>query len=438
MPTAELSGIYAGLIVAALLGLLALGVWIGPALVGAGLITMVLFSTKLPGDAMATTMFGSITAWTLTALPLFIWMGEVLYRSRISEYMFKGLAPWMSLLPGRLLQVNVAASMVFAAISGSSAATCATVGKITIPELQKRGYPENMIVGSLAGAGTLGLLIPPSIIMIVYAVSADVSINKLFAAGVIPGIVLGGMFMFYNGVWALLNPGKIPADDLKMTFGERMKASLHLLPVLLLICAVLGSIYTGIATATESATIGVLGAFILAAFHGGVTWEFFKGTVVGAMRTTTMIMLIIAGASFLGLAMGFSGIPRHLAEWVGKFGLSQGDLLIALTVLYVILGCLLDGISIVLLTMAVVMPMTKAVGIDPLWFGIYIVIVVEMGQITPPVGFNLFVLQNALKRDIGYVSRAALPYFFIMLLMLLIIWLWPGLVSWLPSRMTNA
>ena len=438
MPTAELSGLYAVLIVAAMLGLLALGVWIGLALLGSALLGMLLFSTKLPGDAMATTVFGSVTGWTLTALPLFIWMGEVLFRSRISETMFRGLAPWMSPLPGRLLQVNVAASMVFAAISGSSAATCATVGKITIPELQKRGYPENMMIGSLAGAGTLGLLIPPSIIMIVYAVAADVSINKLFAAGVLPGLVLGGLFMLYNGAWALANPGKIPADDLRMTLAARLRASLSLVPVLLLIGAVLGSIYAGIATATESATIGLIGAFILAAFQGGVNREFFMRTVVGAMRTTTMIMLIIVGASFLGLAMGFSGIPRQLAEWVGKYGLTQGQLLIALTVLYVILGCLLDGVSMVLLTMAVVLPMIKAAGIDPLWFGIFIVIVVEMGQITPPVGFNLFVLQNLLKRDIGFVSRAALPYFFIMLFMLLVIWWWPGLVSWLPSRMTNA
>ena len=438
MPTAELSGLYALIIIGALLGLLALGVWIGLALTGTALLAMLLFSTRLPGDAMATTVFGSVTAWTLTALPLFIWMGEVLFRSRISEYMFRGLAPWMSPLPGRLLQVNVAASMVFAAISGSSAATCATVGKITIPELQKRGYPENMMVGSLAGAGTLGLLIPPSIIMIVYAVSADVSINKLFAAGVMPGLVLGGLFMLYNGIWALLHPSQIPSDDLRMSLVGKLRASLALLPVLLLIAAVLGSIYAGIATATESATIGVVGAFILAAFQGGVSWAFFRRTVIGAMRTTTMIMLIIAGASFLGLAMGFSGVPRMLVEWVGKLGLGQGELLIALTVLYIILGCLLDGISMVLLTMAVVLPMTNAVGIDPLWLGIFIVIVVEMGQITPPVGFNLFVLQNALKRDIGFVSRAALPYFFIMLLMLVIIWYWPGLATWLPGRMGNA
>jgi tripartite ATP-independent transporter DctM subunit len=435
MTGAEPAGLYAALIIAALIGLLAAGVWIGLALFGTGLVAMLLFSTRLPGDAMATTVFGSVSAWTLTALPLFIWMGEVLFRSRVAESMFRGLAPWMALLPGRLLQVNVAASMVFAAISGSSAATCATVGKITVPELRRRGYPESLMLGSLAGAGTLGLLIPPSIIMIVYAVAADVSINKLFAAGVLPGLVLGGLFMLYNAGWALLNPGRIPADDLRMNLRERIRASASLLPVLLLIGAVLGSIYAGIATATESAAIGVVGAFVLAAFHGGVSWDFFVRTVVGAMRTTTMILLIIAGASFLGLAMGFSGVPASLAAWVGKLGLSQGELLVVLAIVYIVLGCLLDGISIVLLTMAVVLPIVKAAGIDPLWFGIFIVIVIETGQITPPVGLNLFVLQNMARRDIRFLSFAALPYFLIMVLMLLIIGWWPQLVSWLPSRM---
>lgn len=438
MPIADASALYAVLVIVVLFVLLALGVWIGLALVGTALVAMLLFSTNRPGDAMATTAFASVSGWTLTALPLFIWMGEVLFRSRISEYMFRSLAPWMSPLPGRLLQVNVLGSMVFAAVCGSSAATCATVGRITIPELRKRGYPENMMIGSLAGAGTLGLLIPPSITMIVYAVAADVSINKLFAAGVCPGIVLGGLFMIYNAGWALVNPNKIPSNDLRMTFAQRLRASVGLLPILLLIGAVLGSIYAGIATATESATVGVVGAFIIAAFQGGVNRKFIMRTVIGAMRTTTMIMLIIIGGAVLGLAMGFSGIPRQLAEWVGAFALAPGQLLIALAVLYLILGCLLDGITMVLLTMAVVLPMITAAGIDLLWFGIFMVVLVEMAQITPPVGFNLFVLQNAFQRDIGVVSRAAFPFFLIMLVMLFFIWWWPGLVTWLPSQMRNA
>jgi tripartite ATP-independent transporter DctM subunit len=430
----EISAFYATLTVLALVGLLALGIWVGLALMGTALVAMLLFSARLPGDAMATTVFGSLSAWTLTSLPLFIWMGEILYRSRVAESMFRGLAPLMALMPGRLVQVNVGASMIFAAISGSSAATCATVGRITLPELRSRNYPDRLVIGSLAGASTLGLLIPPSIIMIVYAVAADVSINKLFAAGVIPGIVFGVVMMAYNAIWAGLHPGSIPADDQQMRLFERIRASVHLLPVLLLIGCVLGSIYGGIATATESAALGVVGALVLAAWQRSLSWSFFRDTVYGAMRITTMILLIVAGAAFLSLAMGFSGIPALIAESVSRWQLSPGFLLIALAIFYIFLGCILDGISMVLLTMAIVLPMVKAAGIDLIWFGIFIVFVVEMGQITPPVGFNLFVLQNATGRDLAYVSRAAFPYFLLMILMLFVIWHWPALVSWLPDQ----
>jgi tripartite ATP-independent transporter DctM subunit len=433
----EISALYVLITVGALFGLLALGVWVGLALMGTAFVAMMLFSARLPGDAMATTVFGSLSAWTLTSLPLFIWMGEILYRSRVSESMFKGLAPLMALMPGRLVQVNVGASMVFAAISGSSAATCATVGRITIPELRKRNYPDRLVIGSLAGASTLGLLIPPSIIMIVYAVAADVSINKLFAAGVIPGIVFGCVLMAYNAIWSWVRPGSIPADDMGMRLAARIRAAAHLLPVALLIIVVLGSIYGGFATATESAAFGVVGAFLLSALERAFNWRFFVETVYGAMRTTTMILLIVAGAAFLSLAMGMSGIPALLAQWVGSLGLSAGLLLVALALFYILLGCVLDGISMVLLTMAIVLPMVKHAGIDLIWFGIFIVFVVEMAQITPPVGFNLFVLQNATGRDIAYVSLAALPYFLLMIAMLFVIWQWPGIVSWLPAQIGN-
>ncbi len=433
----EISTIYVLLTVGTLFGLLALGVWVGLALMGTALIAMTLFSARLPGDAMATTVFGSLSAWTLTSLPLFIWMGEILYRSKVSESMFKGLAPLMALMPGRLVQVNVGASMVFAAISGSSAATCATVGRITIPELRKRNYPDRLVIGSLAGASTLGLLIPPSIIMIVYAVAADVSINKLFAAGVIPGVVFGCVMMAYNAVWSWARPDSIPADDIRMSLASRIRATAHLLPVMLLIVVVLGSIYGGFATATESAAFGVVGALVLAGFERALSWRFFVETVYGAMRTTTMILLIIAGAAFLSLAMGMSGIPALLAQWVGSLGLSTGMLLVALALFYILLGCVLDGISMILLTMAIVLPIVNGAGIDLIWFGIFIVFVVEMAQITPPVGFNLFVLQNATGRDIAYVSLAALPYFLLMIGMLFVIWYWPAIVTWLPARVGN-
>jgi len=436
--TADPSGTLAvAAIVGAMLLLLGLGVWIGLALTGVALVASLLYSTRMPGEAMATTIFGSLSSWTLTSLPLFIWMGEILFRSRISEFMFRGLAPWMAPLPGRLMQVNVVGSAIFAAISGSSAATCATIGKITMPELSKRGYPIEMVVGSLAGAGTLGLLIPPSIIMIVYGVTADVSINRLFIAGVVPGILLALLFMLYVGGWSMLHADRIPRNDLRLGLRDKLRASTDLAPTVLLIVAVLGSIYAGIATATESAAVGVLGALVLSIAQGGFSWRVFVDTVVGAMKTTTMIMLILAGSSFLTIAMGFTGIPRALADWVGQFGLSQGQLLVALTLLYIVLGCLLDGISMVLLTMAVVLPIVTAAKIDLLWFGVYIVIVVEMAQVTPPVGFNLFVLQSMTRRDIGFVSRVAFPFFVMLLLFVGLIYLFPEIVTWLPRQMAK-
>ena len=438
MPIGDVSGLLlAAAIVGSMLALLGLGIWIGLALIGVSLVAMVFGSTRMPGEAMATTIFGSLSSWTLTSLPLFIWMGEILFRSKISESMFRGLAPWLGPLPGRLLQVNVVGSAIFAAISGSSAATCATIGKITIPELEKRGYPEEMVVGSLAGAGTLGLLIPPSIIMIVYGVTADVSINKLFIGGVVPGVVLALLFMVYVGAWSLAHGDRIPPNDVRAGFAERLRASAGLMPAVLLIAAVLGSIYAGFATATESAALGVLGALLLSVAHGGFGWRSFVATIMGAMKTTTMIMLILAGSSFLTIAMGFTGIPRDLAAWVGELGLSQWQLLLALTVLYVVLGCLLDGISMVVLTMAVLLPVVKAAGFDLLWFGIYVVLVVEMAQVTPPVGFNLFVLQNLTRRDIGFVARASLPFFAILLLMVVLIHQFPALVTWLPAQMSR-
>lgn len=421
-------------VVGAMLLLLGLGIWIGVALVGVSLVSMLLFSTRMPGEAMATTIFGSLSSWTLTSLPLFIWMGEILFRSRISEYMFRGLAPWVGSLPGRLMQVNVVGSAIFAAISGSSAATCATIGKITLPELERRGYPPEMVIGSLAGSGTLGLLIPPSIIMIVYGATADVSINKLFIAGVVPGIILALLFMAYVGAWSIRHAERVPVNDLRMNFAQKIRASVGLLPTVALIAAVLGSIYVGFATATESAALGVLGALVLSVLQGGFGWRTFAETITGAMKTTTMIMLILAGSSFLTIAMGFTGIPRSLAEWVGHLGLAQWQLLTALTVLYVILGCMLDGISMVLLTMAV-LPVVNAAGFDLLWFGIYIVLVVEMAQVTPPVGFNLFVLQSLTRRDIGFVARVAFPFFLILMLLVVLIYWMPGIVTWLPSKM---
>ena len=423
------------LLIVTLFLILGSGVWIGLTLSGVAWIGMQLFASRPAGDAMAVTIWGASSSWTLTALPLFVWMGEILFRTRLSQDMFRGLAPWMQSLPGRLLHVNVVGCAIFAAVSGSSAATCATIGKMSLPELKRRGYPEGISVGSLAGAGTLGLLIPPSIIMIVYGVSADVSIAQLFIAGVLPGILLALLFSGYLVVWALLNPGLVPPADERMSLRAKLRESRYLIPVILLIVAVLGSIYGGIATATEAAAVGVVGALGISAAQGSLDWRTFKESLLGGTRLYCMIALILAGAAFLTLSMGYIGLPRHLAEWIAGLGLSQWQLLLALLGFFILLGCFLDGISMVVLTMGVILPTILKAGIDPLWFGIFIVLVVEMAQITPPVGFNLFVLQGMTGRDIGWIARVTLPFFFLMIVAVALIYVFPQLVTWLPAQM---
>lgn len=423
------------LLVVSLFGFLAGGVWVGLTLAGTAWIGMELFSTRPAGDAMAITIWGASSSWTLTALPLFLWMGEILFRTRLSQDLFTGLAPWLNKLPGRLLHTNVIGCAIFAAVSGSSAATCATIGKMTLPELKKRGYPDNMVIGTLAGAGTLGLLIPPSIIMIVYGVAAEVSIAKLFIAGIIPGIFLAILFMGYIIFWAWRNPSQVPPADAEMTFRQKVYQSRNLIPVMLLIASVLGSIYSGVATATEAAAIGVLGSLIISGFQKSLNWETFKASILGATRLYCMIALILAGAQFLTLSMGYIGLPRALAEWIGSLGLSQFWLIIVLMVFFIILGCFLDGISMVVLTMGVLLPTVQAAGIDLIWFGIFIVFVVEMAQVTPPVGFNLFVLAGMTKRDLPYIARVSLPMFFLMVFAVLVLYFVPELATLLPQHM---
>ncbi len=423
------------LLILVLFAMLGSSVWIGLTLAGVAWVGMQLFSSRPAGDAMAITVWGSASSWTLTALPLFVWMGEILFRTKLSESMFKGLAPWVSRLPGSLLHTNVIGCTIFAAVSGSSAATCATIGKMTLPELKRRGYPEDITIGSLAGAGTLGLLIPPSIIMIVYGVSADVSISRLFIAGVFPGILLAGLFSGYLAVWAMLNKSRVPPPDIAMTFSQKLAESRHLIPVVLLIAGVLGSIYSGIATATEAAAVGVVGSLILSTVQGSMNWATFRESLLGATRLYCMIALILAGAAFLTLSMGYIGLPRHLASFVASLGLSPFMLIVALSVFYIILGCFLDGISMVVLTMGVILPTVQAAGIDLVWFGIFIVIVVEMAQITPPVGFNLFVLQGMTGKEITWIARVTMPFFFLMCAMVLLLWFFPQIATWLPGKM---
>lgn len=418
-----------------LFALLGAGLWVALALLGVGIAGMALFSNAPLGLVMATTMWGHGNNWALAALPLFIWMGEILFRSRLSEDMFAGLAPWMNRLPGQLLHVNVFACGIFAAVSGSSAATAATIGKLSLPELKERGYPEKMVIGTLAGSATLGLLIPPSIILIVYGVATEQSIARLFVAGVLPGLMLVALFVGFLAVWSMLNRHRLPDESENVPFRERLRRSRRLIPVLLLILGVIGSIYAGLASPTDAAAVGVVLALILSWSSGSLTFQTFKDGLMGAMVTSCMIAFILAGASFLTVAMGFTGIPRTLAEWIGAMELSTFTLLAALTIFFVILGCFLDGISVVVLTASVIMPMVLDAGIDPLWFGIFLVIVVEMSQITPPVGFNLFVLQSLTGRDILSVAVAALPFFCLMVVAIVLIIIFPEIVTYLPGQM---
>ena len=418
-----------------LFAFLGAGLWVALSLLGVGIAAMALFSNAPLGLVMATTMWGHSNNWALAALPLFIWMGEILFRSRLSEDMFAGLAPWMNRLPGQLLHVNVFACGIFAAVSGSSAATAATIGKLSIPELKERGYPEKMVIGTLAGSATLGLLIPPSIILIVYGVATEQSIARLFVAGVLPGLMLVALFVGFLAVWSLLNRHRLPDESENVPFRERLRRSRRLIPVLLLILGVIGSIYAGLASPTDAAAVGVVLALILSWSSGSLTFQTFKDGLMGAMVTSCMIAFILAGASFLTVAMGFTGIPRTLAEWIGSMELSTFPLLAALTIFFVILGCFLDGISVVVLTASVIMPMVLDAGIDPLWFGIFLVIVVEMSQITPPVGFNLFVLQSLTGRDILSVAVAALPFFCLMIVAIILIIIFPEIVTFLPGQM---
>ena len=421
--------------ISVLLIFLGSGIWVAISMVGVSSIGMMLFTTRPVGDAMATTIWGASSSWTLTALPLFVWMGEILFRTKLSENLFEGLSPWMQKLPGGLVHVNVVGCALFAAISGSSAATVATVGKMSIPELRKRKYPESILLGSLAGSGTLGLLIPPSIILIIYGVTVQESIAKLFIAGIVPGIMIALIFMTYVMIWSLINKKSMPTFKQDFSLMEKVRKSGKLIPVILLIVSVIGSIYTGIATATEAASLGVVGALILSYFQRSLSLRTFKESLLGATKTSCMIAFILAGATFLSLAMGFTGLPRNLALWIEGMELSPYVLIFVLMIFYIILGMFLDGISAVVLTMAIIEPMIRQAGFDMIWFGVFLVIVVEMAQITPPVGFNLFVLQGMANKDMGYIARSAFPLFLLMIFAVILVVIFPEIALWMPEQM---
>ncbi|HJQ56323.1 MAG TPA: TRAP transporter large permease subunit [Vineibacter sp.] len=412
--------------------LLGAGVWISMALMACGWASMLLTGKLTAGQVLATTVWGGANSWTLAALPLFIWMGEILFRTRLSEEMFRGLAPWLGWLPGRLMHVNVLGCGIFGSVSGSSAATCATIAKIALPELKRRGYDERMSLGSLAGAGTLGILIPPSITMVVYAVAAEVSIIQVFLAGFLPGLLVMVLYSGYIAGWSLLNPQLTPPADRPLSLREKLRESRNLIPCTLLIVLVFASLLFGWATATECAAWGAIGSLAISWWSGMLSWRSFWDSVMGATRLTCMIMLILAGASFMSVAMGYTGVPLALAKWVNGLGLSPFVLIAVLTLMYIVLGTALDGISMILLTTAIVLPMVKQAGFDLVWFGIFMVLVIEMAEISPPVGFNLFVLQAMSGKDSFYVARASVPFFILLVVAAGIVTVFPDIVMAVP------
>jgi|SRR5680860_11368 len=415
--------------------LLGSGVWIALSILCASFLTFLYFTSLDPGQIMAATMWDSSWSWALTALPLFIWMGEILTKSGLSSNLFSGIAPWVSRWPGRLLHINVLGCGIMAAVSGSSAVTCATVGRMSIPELVRRNYDTRMIIGSLAGSGTFGLLIPPSIILIVYGVIAQQSIARLFIAGIVPGLMLIALFSSYICIWSILNPSKDEMEVENTSFTDKLKSSKQLLPVFLLIGCIIGSIYGGFATPTEAASIGIIGALLISIWRKMLTKRIFIDSLLAATKTSCMIGFIIICAASLSIAVGFADLPRALAGWVNSLNLSSVLLIVVLTVFYLILGCFLEGISILVLTTPVVLPMIMAVGIDPIWFGIYAVIVIEVAQITPPLGFNLIVLKSLTGRSIYEITLATLPFLAILLLAIVLIVIFPEIVTFLPTLM---
>ena len=429
MGTLTIASVLMGLLLVLLLG----GVWIAIALAAVAWFGLQFFTSTPPEVNLFQSFWSSSANWTIAALPLFVWMGEILFRTKLSEEMFKGLAPWLGWLPGRLMHVNILACGIFGTVSGSSAATCATIAKVALPELIKRGYDEKTCLGSLCGAGTLGILLPPSIIMVVYAVAAEVSILKVFLAGFLPGFLLMALFSGYIIVWALLNPDKTPQDNEKIPFAEKLYRSRHLIPCILLIVFIVWVMIIGWATATEAAAYGVLGSLGIAWWSGGLNRATFWQSLMGATRLSCMIMFILAGASFLSSCMAFTGIPRALAEWVAALNPNPYALIAILAVIYIILGTALDGVSMIVLTTSIVIPMITKAGFDLVWFGIFIVLLVEIAELTPPLGFNLFVLQTMSGRDSNYVAYASLPFFCLLVAAIALITAFPAIATWLPD-----
>ncbi|MFM9882592.1 MAG: TRAP transporter large permease [Burkholderiales bacterium] len=420
-----------------MLALLMSSVWVGFALMGTGAIALEVFRDMQLHRVLAQDVWARITGDELVTLPLFILMGDILFHTKLSESLFKGLAPWVERLPGGLLHVNVLGCTMFAAVSGSSAATTATVGRMTLAELLRRGYDRDLAMGSLAGAGTIGLLIPPSIPMVVYGVLAEASILELFIAGVVPGLIVAALFIGWIMVRAVIDPSIQPTQHEQASWFDRLRALKDLLPVLFLILAVIGSMYSGVASVTEAAAIGVGGAVVVAACQQTLTWPNMKMALLSTVRTCSMIGLILCGALFLARVMTLLGIPAAVSVWVQSLGLSAAMLILLLFVIYLILGTALDGLSAMVMTLPVALPLVLAAGFDKIWFGIFLVVTIELSNVSPPVGFNLFVIQQMTGDTQTRVALASLPFCILLCAFVVLMTVFPELIAWLPKTMKS-
>ena len=430
----DLSG--ALLVLAFLVGFLFSGLWVFAGILLVALATLLVvqdFPLARIGFIVQPVLQRALTSYDFAALPMFVWMAEILFRSKISDQIFGGLAPWLSRVPGRLLHVNVLGCGLFGSVSGSSAATCATIAKIALPELARRGYDEKLALGSLAGAGTLGILIPPSITMVIYALAADVSLIRLFLAGFLPGFLVMALYSGYLAVWALANPARMPPPEPHSTWREKFAALWQLIPTLLLILLLFVVMVMGWVSPTECAAVGVVGSLLIAWSSGGLSWLAFRQSITGTVTMSCMILLILAAAALLSSALAYTGLPMKLAAWVGALGLSQTALIAVLLLLYIVLGTALDGVSLIVLTLPVVLPVIAAAGIDLVWFGIFMILVIEMAEVSPPVGFNLFVLQTMSGRDSQWVALAALPFFLLLVAAVALITAFPAIVTLVPD-----
>lgn len=420
--------VYLALMLVLLLG----GVWIAVALGMVGIVGIAILQPALLAG-MASIVWGQLDSFVLTAVPLFLFMGAMLMNSGVSGRFYRGLTPWLDPIPGGLAQSNIVACAIFAALCGSSVATAGAIGSVAIPEMRKRGYDMSVTAGTLAAGGTLGILIPPSIPFIIYGSTVGESVGRLFAAGMVPGLLLTLLFMLFLGVQAKLRPGLAPAPE-GVTAGSKLRSIPDMAPIIALIVLVLGGIYAGVMTPTEAAGIGASGAVAIAAIYRKLSWAVLRQSLVETVRANAMILLIVVAAQIMSFALVSAGVPRGIVGVIGELHASRWVIFGVIAVAYLILGCLMDALSLMLLTLPVVYPIMQAQGFDPIWFGVVLVLLLEIGLITPPVGMNLFVIQGISGRPLREVSVGAFPYVIIMLLEIVLLAFFPSIALWLPSK----